>query len=219
MTCSQNVNDLIYKVYYPTGYTKQQFIDCPLPCVIVVHGGAFSDCVKYTNISGWCEDFAKLGFVAINVEYRRGTLNDPDGRISVEDGLAIYRAVQDVSGAIRSIIYRQTQESVTVDDDYRIDTSRLFLAGESAGGLAVLGAAYYNQNMMDELLPAVLPGTDIETVCGAFAAHWYDDGANDNINYYRNHIKGILIRSAGMYVPYSFLSNPRNFLSKGPLFQ
>ena len=82
--------------------------------------------------------------------------------------------------------------------------------------MAVLGAAYYNQNMMDELLPAVSPGTDIETVCGAFAAHWYDDGANDNINYYRNHIKGILIRSAGMYVPYSFLSNPRNFFEQRP---
>jgi hypothetical protein len=54
--------------------------------------------------------------------------------VSVQDGLALYRAVQDVSGAIRSIIYRQTQEGATVDDDYRIDTSRLFLAGESAGG-------------------------------------------------------------------------------------
>ena len=215
-SCSQQVNDLFYKVYYPSTYTKQQFIDCPLPCVIAVHPGEFSDCSKYTNIQAWYQDFAKLGFVAIAVEYRRGALADPAGNVSVENSLAVYRAVQDVRGAISSIIYRQTQEGITVDDDYRIDTSRMFLAGESAGGVAVLGAAYYNQNMMDELFPAVAPGTTVENVCGSIGANWYNNGGNNVSSYYRQHIKGILIQSAGMYVPYSFLSNPRSFFEVTP---
>lgn len=216
MSCSQQINDLIYKVYYPSGYTKSQFIACPLPCIIVVHGSDFLDCKKYTLIQGWCEDFAKLGFVAFNIEYRRGTLNDPSGRISAQAALAVYRACQDVRGAISSIIYRQTQEGISVDDNYRIDTSRLFLAGKSAGGLAVLCAAYYNQNMMDELLPAVSPGVDLETVCGSLDAHWYDNGDNNTMNYYRQHIKGILVQSAGMYVPYSFHTHLRDFFEVMP---
>ncbi|SFQ55357.1 alpha/beta hydrolase [Parafilimonas terrae] len=213
--CTQDSSALIYKVFYPTGYTKQQFIDCPLPCVIVVHGGVFYECSSYTNISGWCKDFAKLGFVAINIEYRRGRIGNAPF-VSVQDALALYRAAQDVRGAIRSIIYRQTQEGITVDDDYRIDTSRLFLAGESAGGLAVLCAAYYNQNMMNELLPAVAPGTTIVDALGSINAPWYDDGGNQPMSYYRKHIKGILIKSSGMYVPYSFRTDPRSFFEVTP---
>ncbi len=56
---------LRYDIYYPSSYSKSQMISCPLPVVIFVHGGGYSDC-KPLNKNGDDPDgiaWAKRGFI------------------------------------------------------------------------------------------------------------------------------------------------------------
>lgn len=119
---------LVYKVFYPV-LPLQTYIDCPLPCIIVAHGGSFFECSKYDNISGFCRDLASRGFVVFNVEYRRGRKGDnqaPQGfYTSVQQMQAVYKGCQDLRGAIRSIIKRGNNQA-TSDDPWRIDVNNIF---------------------------------------------------------------------------------------------
>lgn len=117
--CDKTNNGVLrYDVYYPADYTKYK--TCPLPAVIFVHGGGFSNCKQLgTGSSPDAEAFAQRGFVVFNVEYRTGVRlpgpgfpTDPNGKayVTVQQQLAVYRASQDVRGAIRSIIQRQNEQ-------------------------------------------------------------------------------------------------------------
>ncbi len=68
--CTDGSASLIYQVYYPnTAYSETK----KLPAVILFHAGGFSDCTNFntTEMQTYCTEFAKRGFVAFNVEYRR----------------------------------------------------------------------------------------------------------------------------------------------------
>lgn len=59
--------------------------------------------------------------------------------ISAAQALASYRAFQDVRGAIRSII----KDNSNVNNVYKFDTTSIFLAGSSAGSIAMLNAVFF----------------------------------------------------------------------------
>ena len=156
--CNEDAQ-LVYDVYYPDEKSVYPcYKDKPLPAVLLFHGGGFSDCSDYGGEKGikfYCKEFAKRGFVAFNIEYRRGRLKDTG--IVIADGgsylsssnlLATYRAFQDGRGALRSIIARQTGQLKT---PYRIDTENIFVGGASSGAFIALSMAYYNSDMIDEL--------------------------------------------------------------------
>lgn len=117
------------------------------PLMIWIHGGAFLVGDKSDNsIVNLCKEFAKRGYVTASIDYRLGFVSDHNSHAcnfpnyecefaadSAEWARAYYRSVQDAKGAIRYLINRNV--------DFRIDTNNVFVAGESAGAFAALGAA------------------------------------------------------------------------------
>jgi hypothetical protein len=117
------------------------------PLMVLVHGGAFLAGSKDDpSIQDLCKQFAKRGYVTASIGYRLGFIADdvawncnyPQYNCvfaadSAEWIRAYYRAVQDAKGAIRFLVNRYQQ--------FSIDTTNVFVAGESAGGFIALGTA------------------------------------------------------------------------------
>lgn len=157
--CEDMAASLIYDVFYPVNHN---YTSCKLPALILFHGGAYSECSDLTNpgIVKLAREFALRGFVVFNVEYRRGVLTEPEtvplerrvspnvpqwpqGRrfTTVQQMLAIYRACQDARGAIRTIVQRENEGGGT--DGWRVDVTRLFVGGISAGSVIALSSVFY----------------------------------------------------------------------------
>ena len=159
--CIEDPDALIFKAYFPKWANNWEegypfYASCPLPMIIMVHGGGFSDCStkEAEDIRFMCIELAKKGFVVFNLEYRRGKISSNQSIKTASQVLAVYRAIQDIRGAIRSIcaLYRDSE----FDGQFTIDTTKLFLGGASAGSGAVLGVAYLQtQTMVNAVCPNV----------------------------------------------------------------
>lgn len=115
------------------------------PLMIWIHGGSFLAGDKNDpGIQDLCKQFAKRGYVTASIDYRLGFISDdvfwqcsyPNyacvfATDSAEWARAYFRAVQDGKGALRYLINRY--------QPFRIDTSNVFIAGESAGAFVALG--------------------------------------------------------------------------------
>lgn len=100
------------------------------PIIVFIHGGGFYIGDKATtSFVEWCRYFASLGYLTASINYRIGF---KPMNYSVER--AGYRAVQDAHAAIRYLV--QHQEILA------IDTSLIFVAGSSAGGITSLNLAF-----------------------------------------------------------------------------
>ena len=100
------------------------------PLIMFIHGGGFYIGDKQSKaFVSWSEHFASLGYVVVSINYRLGfkPIN-----YSVER--AGYRALQDAHAAMRYLVNNY--------DIYGIDTSLLFVAGSSAGGITSLNLAF-----------------------------------------------------------------------------
>jgi acetyl esterase/lipase len=198
--CTDGSSSLVYEVYYP----NIQYSDTRrLSALIFFHGGGFSDCVNFhsTQTMTYCTEFTKRGFVVFNVEYRRGTSDDNNSKYtSASRRLAIYRAVQDARGAIRTIVSRELNKVTP----YRINERRIFLAGPSAGSAIAIVAGYYNSTMINQIFAGVsshLGVVDADNYLGNAARGSYT-------------IKGVLDLWGQAYVPLKFANNPANFFSQ-----
>ncbi|MDX2284251.1 MAG: alpha/beta hydrolase [Bacteroidia bacterium] len=111
------------------------------PLIIFIHGGYFATGDKTdADAVYYCQQFARRGYVAASISYRlslcggneaalAGQLNSGD----YESVRAAFRALQDAKAAIR--FFRANGQT------WGIDTSLIFVAGISAGGITALGAA------------------------------------------------------------------------------
>ncbi|MBP5535828.1 MAG: alpha/beta hydrolase [Bacteroidales bacterium] len=100
------------------------------PLVMFLHGGAFYVGDKAeVHIEQWCRHFAATGYVAVSPNYRMGFV---PSRSEIER--VGYMAVQDAHAALRYMVAHA--------DEYNIDTSRIFVAGTSAGGITALNVAF-----------------------------------------------------------------------------
>jgi hypothetical protein len=119
------------------------------PLILLIHGGAFLTGNK-SNMKYFGEAYAQRGFVAVSIQYQLGW-NCPStdilslcllcGNKSADMVRAIYRATQDARGAIKYLVQQQK--------NYHIDTSSIFLMGESAGSITALHTAFWNQQEAD----------------------------------------------------------------------
>lgn len=136
ITYLQQVPDGIKKKYYlfdlyqPTADTATSQ---KRPLLIWMHGGGFKFGSKNTSeVQLWCNSFAQHGFVCAALNYRLSKKNTLFKFKALVSGTA--DAVEDVRNAI--IFFKQHAAA------YRIDTNRIILAGNSAGAIIALQAAY-----------------------------------------------------------------------------
>ncbi len=170
--------------YSPTGDTEPN-----RPLIIWVHGGSFLGGSKTdVDVQSLSQRFAKKGFVCASIDYRVGFF-PIDSANAVK---AVVRAVQDLKAAIR-FFYKDKQTT----DTYKIDTTRIFIGGSSAGAITALHAAYLNDTceISDYLSPAAILqlgniegnsgnagfSTDVKAVinlCGALARYSWLETSN-----------------------------------------
>lgn len=132
VSANGNTTDLLLDVYEPNGDTETA-----RPLIIWTHGGSFIGGSKTDgDVVAWSNDFAEKGFVCASINYRLGML-PPDSLNAIK---ALLRAVQDLKAAVR-FFYKDRQTT----DTYKIDTTKIFIGGSSAGALTALHYAYLDK--------------------------------------------------------------------------
>jgi dipeptidyl aminopeptidase/acylaminoacyl peptidase len=126
--------DLKLDLYQPTGDTAAK-----RPAVVWVHGGGFTMGDKSSG-RGKATFFAKLGYVAVSINYR---LLSPDGcggnpNPTLLCQHAALEAQHDAQAAVRWL----RAHAAT----YKIDTSRIAMAGASAGAVTSVLAATHSED-------------------------------------------------------------------------
>ncbi|MCE3278848.1 MAG: Carboxylesterase type [Bacteroidetes bacterium] len=132
-----NLNqNLLMDIYEPQGDVATN-----RALVIVAHGGSFVGGNKTgTDVVPLCRDLAKLGYVAVSIEYRTGMTHFPVGGPpdSTDAGAAVMRAVHDGRAAVRYF----RKNAAVGGNTYKIDPNQIYFAGVSAGGFMALHIAY-----------------------------------------------------------------------------
>lgn len=132
ISANGNTTDLMLDVYEPNGDTETA-----RPLIIWTHGGSFIGGSKTDgDMVTLATDFAEKGFVCASIDYRLGML-PPDSINAIK---ALLRAVQDLKAAVR-FFYKDRATTNT----YKIDTTKIFLGGTSAGALTSAHFAYLDK--------------------------------------------------------------------------
>ena len=106
------------------------------PLVITVFGGAFvTGSRDYVDMQEYCTRLARHGYAAASIDYRLLSIWNINYTSLIRDA---YMAAQDVSSAIR---YFKAH-----CEDYRIDTTQVFLLGNSAGSIAILCELFMDES-------------------------------------------------------------------------
>ena len=122
-TASQN---LLLDIFQPSADTAQK-----RALIIFAHSGGFINGTKDNeDMQALCDSFCHRGYVTASLEYRLG-FNPLSSNASER---AVWRGVQDGSAAVRFF-----KENATL---YKIDTTKIFVWGSSAGAFLALGLAY-----------------------------------------------------------------------------
>jgi|688.fasta_scaffold223989_2 hypothetical protein len=135
------VDTLKLDIYTPVGDANTQ-----RPLMIWIHGGGFVQGNR-GEMDAACRAFTRIGFVCATVSYRLGfypppVLANPFAFDSVEVIRSVYRAVQDLKGAMRFLAARAAVDST--------DASRVVLAGVSAGAITALHTAFSDDDERPE---------------------------------------------------------------------
>jgi acetyl esterase/lipase len=118
----------LFDLYQPAGDTTLS-----RPVIIWIHGGGFKFGTKASRgTPAWSKTFAQRGYVCAAINYRLSKKRPLARFNDLADGC--YDGVEDVIQVIEFIKKNYTQ--------YKIDTRRIILAGNSAGGMIALQACY-----------------------------------------------------------------------------
>lgn len=102
------------------------------PLVITVFGGAYvTGSRDWSDMVEYCTRFAEHGYVAASIDYRLLPITSLNSSTIIRSA---YMAAQDVNSAIRFLKAHC--------NEYRIDTSNIFLLGNSAGSIAILNEIF-----------------------------------------------------------------------------
>ena len=143
------------------------------PFVMLIHGGAFQtgSLGQFDELSKF---FAQRGFVAATINYR---IKPPwqTGNCLPDDTVLLYqnyyRSIQDARAAMRYLLHHAP--------DFRIDTSWMFVGGQSAGAITALAVAFEDQQELNAFTN--LEGTlgDIDHADNALTDHFTIKGVMD----------------------------------------
>jgi PKD repeat protein len=155
--------------YEPTGDTLTR-----RPLIVYAFGGAFLIGTRnQPPVPTYCTNYAQCGYAVASIDYRIGF----DVLSTGSAVRAVYRAAQDLRGAVRYLCQRYPQ--------YRIDTSAIFLTGSSAGCIAGLASTFMEPND--------IPGTYIHGILTEPSdLGCYDCADNTDNGLHVPHMRGIL---------------------------
>ena len=107
------------------------------PLIIFLFGGAFVGGSKTSSVmQELCSRYAKMGYVTSAIDYRLTPTLIWNG--SEENAYkAVIKAIHDLKAAVR--YFRMNYQ---LNDDFGIDTSRIYTGGSSAGAITAVNAAY-----------------------------------------------------------------------------
>jgi hypothetical protein len=126
------MRQLYADVYQPYGDTASN-----RPVVIFAFGGGFVQGSRTDwYVREVCEHFARLGYVAVANDYRLG--NDPMEILFLQHMRIFFRPMQDMRATVQ---YLKADYS-EIGNNFRIDTSKIFLGGASAGAISALMTEY-----------------------------------------------------------------------------
>lgn len=139
------------------------------PLILLSHGGAFLTGNR-ADMAYYCMEMARRGFVTATLTYRMGwdcPATDLAGICAQCQGVAhkfrtaMYRGTQDMRAALRHLTHHA--------DELGIDTSAVFLMGESAGSLNALHTAFVTQAMADIWCPSCVDDVgELDTAGNSF---------------------------------------------------
>ena len=130
---------LRYDVYEPYGDTLSE-----RPVMLLIHGGAYLKLLDQNSpdIVLMCDYFAKRGYVTVSIDYRQES--NFLSILSAENMTkAVARALIDTRDAVDHLM-----RTYTNGNPYRIDTSRAFIGGVSAGAVSTLFISYLDSLQM-----------------------------------------------------------------------
>jgi len=174
-----NINDdmqqLYLDVYQPYGDTLSA-----RPVVIFSFGGGFVQGSKDDwYVKEVCNHFAKVGYVAVANDYRLGI--DPLEILFLQHMRIFFRPMQDMRATIQ---YLKADFS-ELGNNFRIDTSKIFIGGASAGGITALMTAYCDKpEEMAEMgsLSALDPFGGFYATSGFYPSYSWDGLATINVS-------------------------------------
>jgi acetyl esterase/lipase len=112
------------------------------PAVIWAHGGGFSGGDKAGGISASeAEHFAELGYVAVSINYRLLAPRGCNGTGATTPPQCVDAAVAAIHDAQAAVRWLRANAAA-----HRIDTSRIAIGGESAGGIIAAGVGAIADN-------------------------------------------------------------------------
>ncbi|MEP6748369.1 MAG: alpha/beta hydrolase [Bacteroidota bacterium] len=169
-----------FDLYEPAGDTTAY-----RPLIIWLHGGGFKFGKKTSGgLPLWSKTFVRRGYVCAPINYRLSKLHPLKHVADLVQGCA--DAVEDLNNAI--IFFKQHYRQ------FRIDTNRIIVGGNSAGGMIALQAVYSSPGEMAKLIRKDdSAGKEISTHnpqhIAAIINYW---GALFNINWLKNTIVPIV---------------------------
>ncbi len=134
--------DLFMDVYEPTGDTVTK-----RPVIILGHAGSYLSLYQWGNkgqysVVEMCNRFAKLGYVAVSIDYRTGWQagsNDAETREKTIIN-AVYRAMQDFKTCIRFF-----KKDASTTNLWKTDPCKIFIGGTNSGGYSALAVGTLNK--------------------------------------------------------------------------
>lgn len=130
------------------------------PLMIWMHGGGFKfGSRRAAGIRLWCKTFAERGYVCAAIDYRLGKKN-----FSFTFSDLITNCLAAANDVRHAVAYFKANAA-----RWNIDTTRIILAGNSAGGILALQAVYSNDAELQKLPPtreAATPGWDVRALSG-----------------------------------------------------
>ncbi len=151
------------------------------PLIIWAFGGSFVAGTRLSpDIVQLCNYFSRLGYVNASIDYRLST--DLLWDNSTENAYnAVRKSMSDMKAAVR-FFYKDA----LTDNDYRVDTTRIYVGGVSAGAIAAVHLAYLNEE--SEVPPEVFQD---------FADNGFFEGNSGNLGY-GSDIAGVVNLSGGI---------------------
>lgn len=148
------------------------------PLIILAHGGSFisGDRSQTAELS---TDFAKMGYVCANIEYRLldSWVSDSTGMFEV-----VIMAINDMRAAVRYF-----KEDAANANTYRIDPESVFVAGVSAGAIMASHLGFLDpQDELPDYIKSIME------------KHGGFEGNSSNNTQYKSNVQGTLNYSGGL---------------------